>query len=587
MRNNHKKKVGDKVEKMKWVLKFIKEYNLKYWLANSIIILGSIITKVIPVILIGDMINKGIYENDFSKIPLLFIISITMYFIGRLITYGGILLIDTVRYNLASKLKKSCYKKLNELDQSFYKEKSIGELTTILTTDVHIIHHNMCFVVKQSMGMLASSILAILYCLYISPILTLIILIPTPIIAIISHKHIKNSNKVYQTERESLSNLNSYIQENIEGNRLVKTFGNEEKEIKEFKEKNRALKDRNLKIQNLNINYTTKMDFLSYLMEILLVLFGGIFVMKGQATLGDFVIINTFMGSIKKPFVQMSGFVNDWQQFKVAVARTRALLESKTDIQDEGKLKLTSWNNISFQNVSLEIDNKPVIKNINFNLQPNKTYAFIGEVGSGKSTIAKLLLRLLENTTGEIKIGNKPINDYTIESLRKNIGYVSQTPFLFSDTISNNVTFGNTELLEQDVKHFLQIAKADYVFSLPYGIHTVIGENGVSLSGGEKQRLCLARALAKQPSILILDDITSALDFETELEVTNNINNLQYQCTKIIIAQKILSVKNADEIFVMKDGKIIEHGTHEQLLNQKGMYQEIYNIQTSAEEEYA
>lgn len=587
MRNNHKKKVGDKVEKMKWVLKFIKEYNLKYWLANSIIILGSIITKVIPVILIGDMINKGIYENDFSKIPLLFIISITMYFIGRLITYGGILLIDTVRYNLASKLKKSCYKKLNELDQSFYKEKSIGELTTILTTDVHIIHHNMCFVVKQSMGMLASSILAILYCLYISPILTLIILISTPIIAIISHKHIKNSNKVYQTERESLSNLNSYIQENIEGNRLVKTFGNEEKEIKEFKEKNRALKDRNLKIQNLNINYTTKMDFLSYLMEILLVLFGGIFVMKGQATLGDFVTINTFMGSIKKPFVQMSGFVNDWQQFKVAVARTRALLESKTDIQDEGKLKLTSWNNISFQNVSLEIDNKPVIKNINFNLQPNKTYAFIGEVGSGKSTIAKLLLRLLENTTGEIKIGNKPINDYTIESLRKNIGYVSQTPFLFSDTISNNVTFGNTELLEQDVKHFLQIAKADYVFSLPYGIHTVIGENGVSLSGGEKQRLCLARALAKQPSILILDDITSALDFETELEVTNNINNLQYQCTKIIIAQKILSVKNADEIFVMKDGKIIEHGTHEQLLNQKGMYQEIYNIQTSAEEEYA
>lgn len=572
---------------MKWVLKFIKEYNLKYWLSNSIIILGSIITKVIPVILIGDIINKGIYENDFSKIPLLFIISITMYFVGRLITYGGVLLIDTIRYNLASKLKKSCYKKLNELDQSFYKEKSIGELTTILTTDVHTIHYNMCFVVKQSIGMLASSILAILYCLYISPILTLMILSPTPIIAIISHKHIKNSNKVYQTERESLSNLNSYIQENIEGNRLVKTFGNEEKEIKEFKEKNRALKDRNLKIQNLNINYTTKIDLLSYLMEILLVLFGGIFVMKGQATLGDFVIINTFMGSIKKPFVQMSGFVNDWQQFKVAVARTRDLLESKTDIQDKGKLKLTSWNNISFQNVSLEIDNKPVIKNINFNLQPNKTYAFIGEVGSGKSTIAKLLLRLLENTTGEIKIDNKPINCYTIESLRKNIGYVSQTPFLFSDTINNNVTFGNTELLEQEIKHFLKIAKADYVFSLPDGIHTVIGENGVSLSGGEKQRLCLARALAKKPSILVLDDITSALDFQTELEVTNNINNLQYQCTKVIIAQKILSVKNADEIFVMKDGKIIEHGTHEQLLNQKGMYQEIYNIQTSTEEEYA
>ncbi len=570
---------------MKWVLKFIKEYNLKYWLANTIIILGSIITKVVPVILIGDIVNKGIYQNDFSKIPFLFILSITIYLGGRIITYGGILLIDTVRFHLANKLKKSCYKKLNELDQTFYKEKSIGELTTILTTDVHTIHHNMCFVVKQSMGMLASSILAILYCLYINPILTLIILIPAPIIAILSNRHIKNSNKLYQKERESLSNLNSYIQENIEGNRLVKTFGNEEREIAQFKEKNKVLKSRNLNIQNLNINYITKVEFLSFLMEILLILFGGILVMKGQTTLGDFVVINTFMGLIQKPFTQMSGFINDWQKFKVAVARVRALLETKPKIKDEGTCKLTSWNHISFENVSLQIDGKSVIKHINFNLQPNKTYAFIGEVGSAKSTIGKLLLRLLEHTKGEIKIDNQPIQSYTIESLRKNIGYVSQTPFLFSDTISNNVTFGNTELLEQDIKNFLKIAKADYIFDLPDSIHTVIGENGVSLSGGEKQRLSLARAIAKKPSILILDDITSALDFETELEVTNNMNHLEYECTKIIIAQKILSVKNADEIFVMKEGEIVEQGTHEQLLNQNGLYKEIYHIQTNKREE--
>lgn len=572
---------------MIWVLKFIKEYNFKYWIANIMIILGSAISKVLPVILIGDMIEKGLYQNDFSKIPILFIISITMFLAGRIITYCGIILVDTVRFNLASKLKKVCYKKLNELDESFYKEKSIGELSTILTTDVHTIHHNVCFVVKQSMSMLASSILAISYCLYINPILTIIILIPTPFIAIISNRYIKNSNELYQTERESLSDLNSYIQENIEGNRLVKTFGMEENEIREFKEKNKCLKNRNIRIQKLNINYNTKVTFFTYMMELLLVLFGGIFVIKGYATMVDFVIINSFIGTMKRPFIEISVFMNEWQQFKVAVKRVRNLLNTKSRIEDNGKLKLKGWKNIQFEHVSLEFDNKQIVKDINLKIEPNKTYAFIGEVGSGKSTIGKLILRLLENSEGKIKIDNNYVKDYTMETLRKSIGYVSQTPFLFSDTIRNNVSFGNEELSDEDIKRFLEISKADYVFNLRDGINTVIGENGVSLSGGEKQRLSLARAIAKEPSILILDDITSALDFETELEVTKNINNLEYKCTKIIIAQKILSVKNADIIYVLKNGQIVEEGTHIELLNKNGIYRELFDIQTSTMEEFA
>lgn len=572
---------------MIWVLKFIKEYNLKYWIANIMIILGSAISKVLPVILIGDMIEKGLYQNDFSKIPILFIISITMFLAGRIITYCGIILVDTVRFNLASKLKKACYKKLNELDESFYKEKSIGELSTILTTDVHTIHHNVCFVVKQSMSMLASSILAISYCLYINPILTIIILIPTPFIAIISNRYIKNSNELYQTERESLSDLNSYIQENIEGNRLVKTFGMEENEIREFREKNKCLKNRNIKIQKLNINYNTKVTFFTYMMELLLVLFGGIFVIKGYATMVDFVIINSFIGTMKRPFIEISVFMNEWQKFKVAVKRVRNLLNTKSRIEDNGKLELKDWKNIQFEHVSLEFDNKQIVKDINLKIEPNKTYALIGEVGSGKSTIGKLILRLLENSEGKIKIDNNYLKDYTMETLRKSIGYVSQTPFLFSDTIRNNVSFGNEDLSDEDIKRFLEISKADYVFDLPDGINTVIGENGVSLSGGEKQRLSLARAIAKEPSILILDDITSALDFETELEVTKNINNLEYKCTKIIIAQKILSVKNADIIYVLKNGQIVEEGTHMELLNKNGIYKELFDIQTSTMEEFA
>ena len=570
---------------MRWVLKFIKEYNFKYWIANIMIVLGGGISKVFPVILLGEIIDKGIYQNNFSSIPYMFITSISMYFIGRMLTYFGILIIDNVRFKLAHKLKVECYKKLNELDQLFYQENSLGELNTRLTTDVNIIHHNVCFVIKQSMSMLTTSILAIIYCLYINPILTLIILIPTPIIAFISSKHIKNSKNLYTEQRESLSDLNSNIQENIEGNRLVKTFGTEQKEIDEFKTKNRKVKNKNMNIQNVNIDYNNKVTFLSYCMQLLLVIFGGIFVIEGNTTIGEFIIINSFISTIKRPFIELSGFINEWQQFKVSVSKVRKLLETEPKIKNIGNLELDNWNDITFDNVSAKYENKQVVKNINLNFKPNKTYAFIGEIGSGKSTIGKLLLRLVETSNGKITINGIPIYDYTLESLRKNIGYVSQTPFLFSDTIANNVSFGNENLTKEEIINYLELVKADYVFNLPYNIDTIIGENGVSLSGGEKQRLSLARAIAKKPSILILDDITSALDFETELDVTNNINNMKYECTKIIIAQKILSVKNADTIFVMSNGKIAECGSHGELLQKNGIYKEIYDIQTNSMEE--
>ena len=500
---------------MRWVLNFIKEYNFKYWIANIIIVLGGGIARIFPVILLGEIIDKGIYQNNISHIPYMFIVSIGMFFIGRLLAYFGILIIDNVRFNIAHKLKVSCYKRLNELDQSFYQKNSLGELTTSLTTDIYVIHHNMCFVIKQSMSMLTSSILAILYCLYINPILTLIILIPTPIIAIISNKHIKSSKSFYEEQRESLSGLNSYIQENIEGNRLVKTFGNESKEINQFKEKNRKVKDKNIKIQNININYNSKVNFLSYCMQLLLVVVGGIFVIKGYTTIGNFIIINSFISIIKRPFIELSGFINEWQQFKVSVFKIRKLLETEPSIKDTGNIELNNWNDITFENVSAKYDNKQAVTNINLTLEPNKTYAFIGEIGSGKSTIGKLLLRLKEISNGKITINNIPINCYSLKSLRNNIGYVSQTPFLFSDTIANNVSFGNENLTQEEIIDYLKLVKADYVFNLPNSIDTIIGENGVNLSGGEKQRLSLARAIAKKPSILILDDITSALDFET------------------------------------------------------------------------
>ena len=282
---------------------------------------------------------------------------------------------------------------------------------------------------------------------------------------------------------------------------------------------------------------------------------------------------------LKTPFENASTLMDNWQNFKVALDKIKWILNQESSIKD-GKLLINQEQlEIEFKNVSLKYDNDYILKDFNMHILPGKTYALIGKIGSGKSTIARLLLRLEDVTSGEILINGINIKEYKLSSLREEFGYVTQTPFLFSDSIKNNINFGNLKLSEEEIIKYIKLAKADYIFKLKNGIEEVIGEGGVDLSGGEKQRLSLARTLATNPKLLILDDITSALDFETELEVTNNINNLNYDSTKIIIAQKILSVKNADEIFVLENGKIIEQGSHKTLLKNNKTYKEIYDIQ--------
>lgn len=564
---------------MQWLFQYMKGYKIRYCLSIFFSFIGGLISNIIPIILLGKMIDVGIGSGNIQAVPMMFIVSILMYIAGRSIAYIGILMIDKIRYLLANTLKVKCYAKLNELDSSFYQNNSLGTVVTILNSDINEIHHGACFVIKQSLNEIISAVLAIICSICISPTLTISILLPTPLIAIISYRYIQNIKKFYLKRREELANLNNYIQENIEGNKLIKTLGIEKSEIKGFKTKNKILCDENINIKNKNIKYDNKITFLSYLMHIILLLIGGLYVIEGHITIGEFAIINSFIPQIKTPFVDFSGrLINDWQRFKISITKVRNLLESKPSIIDNGKKIIKDFNTITFDDVSVSSKNKNILKNINLKLENNKSYAFIGEVGSGKSTIGKILLRLINKSAGNILVDNIPIEQYSIKSLRNKIGYVSQTPFLFSDSIFNNTSFGNKNLHREDVMKYLDIAEANYYLKLPNGIDTVIGENGVTLSGGEKQRLAVARALAKNPSILILDDITSALDYETEMKIMNNISNYN-NCMKIIVAQKIISVKNADKIFVMRKGEIVEEGTHDELLQLNGEYRKICNIQ--------
>lgn len=567
--------------KMKWVLKnFMKKDTYIYIFAVILNVSGALITRIFPVAAAGKIIDVGIIENNHNEMIRLFIFSIALFFIGRIMAYIGVLLIDSKAYSMNSRLSASMHKKLYFLDHDYFENTTIGEINTLLSKDIRNIRHFISYDIKQSTGEFLVAIASLIYCITINPVMALALIAFFPIFIYVTLNYSKKTEQMYKIEREKASNLNGYIQENIEGNRLIRNLGTEEKEIEKFKTLNGDYIDYTIKISYKMFNYIEVIKFLSYFMWGVMIFLGGIFIVKGDLTIGGFMIFNSYINKISAPMHNLVDYMNDFQYFKISVKKVKTFLNLNVKQKDDGTLKLKSIDTIKFDNVSFEIDNKRVLSSINLEIEQGKTYAFIGEVGSGKSSIGRLILRIIDSTDGNIYIDNVDINDYTIESVRDKIAYVSQTPFLFSDTIKNNVNFGNTNLKDEEVKYYLKLAKADYVGKLEDGIETIIGENGVSLSGGEKQRLSLARALAKKPQLLILDDITSALDYESELEVTNNINNLDYDCTKIIIAQKIISVKNADKIFVLKAGKIIGEGTHEELLDKCDMYKEIYDIQS-------
>ena len=566
---------------MKWLFKnFMKKDTFIYWFAVILDVSGALVAAIWPVAATGKIIDVGIIQNDHNEMIRLFVLSVALFIIGNLMAYVGVIIIDRKTFNMNGRLANAISKKIFYMDHDYFENTTVGELNTLLGKDLRNINQVIHYDIKQFSREFLRAFFSLVYCCTINPIMAISLLAFLPLFLIVTFSYAKKTDKLYKIEREKTASLDSYIQENIEGNRLIRNLATEEKEINKFKDLNEDYVSYKIKINHKMYNHVEVIRFLSYFMWAVMIFLGGIFIVKGNLTLGGFMIFNGYIGQISTPMYNLVDYMNDFKYFKISLNKIKTIMHIEPKQKDLGTIELENINQIIFDNVKFDVKDKKVLSDINLKLEKNKTYAFIGEVGSGKSSIGKLILRIIDATKGKIYIDNNDIEDYTMFSVRDKIAYVAQTPFLFSDTIKNNVNFGNLELTDDEVKYYLKLAKADYVENLENGIETIIGENGISLSGGEKQRLSLARALAKKPQLLILDDITSALDYESELEVTNNINNLDYDCTKIIIAQKIISVKNADKIFVMKSGEIIGEGTHEELLKQCDIYKEIYDIQS-------
>lgn len=554
-----------------------KKNKIPYILSNIFLIFFDSIGFIIP-IFIGYLVDSVLINNNYNdllRISIFLILVVIIKQAGAYITHH---ILNRLSLKISSDIKVKCYENINNLDSAFFEVNNKGEIMTSLTSDINRIEKHLGYTYKTIGAVFITFIVSFIYLFSIHKTFTIILLLPGVIILIISFFYIRKLRPKYEELRNLSAACNDYVSDNIEGNRVVKSFAIESSEIKNYEAKTNKYVSEDINVGLMENRFYFWIDSLSYLSIVLFLIGGGYLFINGSITLGEIIIFKCYLYNLRAPFIRMSEFLNSFQRYLVAKKRITKLINAKPTIKLEGKENLKSMLvPIEFKNVKIVYDNKVVLENLNFTIKPYETIAFIGKTGSGKSSIADLLLGFIVPKEGEILINGKNYLEYDIKDIREHIGYVTQNPFLFSDTIYNNISYGKN-INKKSAKEYASIACCDYIEKLSEGLDTIIGEKGVGLSGGEKQRLSLARALAVKPDILLLDDITSALDIETEDKINNNIKNLNFNATKVIIASKIVSVMDADKIFVLDNKKVIEQGTHQELLDRKGYYYELYKL---------
>ena len=496
--------------------------------------------------------------------------------------YFMVISLEKCSQNVIYNLRVRLFTRLQYQDTRFFDRHRTGDLMTRMSADTDWCRHFLSYIDYSAIDSVVMFISTSIYLFWISWKLALALVCVTPLLMLITKVYSKGSRKLFMSMRERQSEMNAAAQENIAANRVIKAFAREEYEKDAFDKRSSAFRQAHLDINERWLKFFPFIEILANAMTLITVFFGGYLMIQGEMTAGDLMVFTSLSWALSVPMRQLGNLLNDWQRFITCSNKVMELEMSKPDIVDapDAVDHERVQGAVEFRNVSFSHDGAPVLKDVNFKVEPGKTLAIMGPTGSGKTTIIQLLARCYEVKQGEILVDGCPIKRWKLNQLRDGIGTATQDVFLFSDTVEGNIAFGDQELTEEQVHDFARRAAAgDFIEDLSDGYDTIVGERGVGLSGGQKQRIALARALAVKPGILIMDDTTSAVDMETEQYIQQQLRELPYDCTKIIIAQRISSVKEADEILILQDGMIAERGTHEELLKNRGYYWETYCLQ--------
>lgn len=584
-----------KHSKMAWLWENMKGYRVIYMVG----ILGTIVYNVMQLTvpyITQEIVNTFLGENAEFNLKTrqgyliqLIVAMIVFTLIRTVIVYLVCMDVEHVSQKVLYRVRTHLFDKIERQDMQFYNTYRTGDLMTRVTGDLDAVRHMIAWVIRCIVESFALLFATMAYFFYMDWLLALAILAIAPFIMIVI---VLFRNKVaprHKELREKLSHLNTAAQENISGNRVVKAFAREEYEIKKFDECSIDFSKTNKKTALTWVSYFPYIETFANLMSIALLVVGGYFLIIDRIVMGEYVAFSGLIWAVQNPMRNLGNIMNEFQRFSAASDKVMEIYYSEPTIVDkEDALDLPERfaGKVEFKNVSFRYEDGklPVLHNISFVANPGETVAIMGETGCGKTSMIQLIPRFYEPTEGEVLIDDINVNDMKLTQLRKNIGLATQDVLLYSDTIDGNIAYGDSSLTKEEVEKFAKYsAAAKFITKMPEGYDTIVGERGVGLSGGQKQRISLARALAVKPAILILDDTTSAVDMETEKQIQHSLKELDFPCTKLIIAQRISTTKFADKILIIQDGRITEEGTHDELVAKKGYYYSLVQLQTGEE----
>ena len=575
--------------------KYVIRYRFAIIFSFCLVIVTNGILLISPKILqsVFDELERAFRDPDFTVSPGRILFFALLLFGVAL--FAGILrfaqrrIIQGVARQMEFHLRADFFLHLQKLSAAYYDNVRTGDLMTRATSDLNAIRMVLSSAIMYTADAIVFFGLALTIMLQIDVSLTIVALLPYPILALLIRSLGRRLHAHYEGIQEAFSTLNTKVQENLSGVRVVKAYTLEASEVEHFQELNHEFVERNHRQIRLMTFFFPLFRFLPGIGGVVLLWMGGLHVIEGKITLGDFVAFSAYLGMLVRPMITLGFIVNTFERGAASMDRINAILNEKPEIFDSEQVKWSIKDlegEIEFRNLNFDYpDGTPVLKDINLKIERGMTLAIVGGTGSGKSTLVNLIPRIRQAERGAIFIDGVDIQDIPLNVLRSNIGFVEQEPFLFSDYLRNNITYGLETADDEEVKSAAHTADLlEQIEEFPDGLETFLGERGITISGGQRQRSALARAIIIKPKILILDDAFANVDTQTEDTILNRLAEIMKDRTTVLISHRISTVKNADHIIVLNEGSIVETGTHEQLIEYNGIYNGIYETQLLQEE---
>ena len=564
------------------VIAFAKPYKKQFVIATISAILLSFLGPIRPM-LINYAIDNFIIISDPENLFKITVLLIALLFCEGFIQFFYIYLSTWIGQNVILDLRKKIFKHIISLKMSYFDKTPIGTLVTRAVSDIETIADIFSQGLLVIIAELLKLVIVIFFMFYTDWRLSIIALLTIPVLLVATAWFKRNIKASFQDVRDKVSSINSFVQEHIVGMNIVQIFNREKAEFKKFKEINSEHRDAHLRSIFYYAVFFPVVEVLSAISIGLVVWYGGEGIISGKdITIGEIIAFILFIQMMFRPIRQLADRFNVLQMGIVGSERVFRVLDTDDKINDEGKIEVSNLEGeISFENVWFRYKKDQwVLKNLNFNIDSGQFLALVGHTGAGKSSIIRILNRFYEIEKGEIKIDNISINDLTLTSLRDNIALVQQEVFLFSDSILNNISLYQENILKTDVvKASKEIGIYEFIMSLPNGFDYVVGERGVTLSSGQRQLIAFLRVYIRNPKILILDEATASIDSSTEALLQNALEKLSENRTTIVIAHRLSTIVNADKILLLDQGKIKEEGNHKSLLDLKGEYMKMYENQ--------